>query len=263
MQDKKDNIDKLSLTSLKINMYANGNLLANATGFVVDQDSKSFLITNWHNLSGRDLNSNKPLSLNGGLPDEVEIIYRANNEKGWLKSKEPLQDSNGENLWIEHKKKNKENKPEIDLVALPLNNIQDDVEIHSLDLKLSDTDVVIEPATIVSIIGYPLNLVGDGNLPIWKTGHIASEPSKNYENRPVILIDATTRTGMSGSPVIYKAISGYRNSLNQHHIIGGNAEPIVKFIGVYSGRLINNSNKINSELGLVWRPSLIKEILNI
>lgn len=46
-------IDQYSLVALPIEMYFNDTLLSQGTGFVwIDGDS-FFLITNWHNVSGR------------------------------------------------------------------------------------------------------------------------------------------------------------------------------------------------------------------
>jgi len=61
----------------------------------------------------------------------------------------------------------------------------------------------------VSIVGFPLGLTVSENethwhkeyFPIWKTGYIASEPSINFESKPIFLIDSRTKEGNSGSPV--------------------------------------------------------------
>jgi hypothetical protein len=105
----------------------------------------------------------------------------------------------------------------------------------------------------VSIIGFPFGLSTAGAWPIWKTGHIASDPDLDYDDRPAFLIDATTRAGMSGSPVVLRSYGGYASS-KAHMVIGGG--PGTRFLGVYSGRIHNQA-----EIGRVWRPSSIKEIL--
>lgn len=45
-----------------------------------------------------------------------------------------------------------------------------------------------------------------GVFPVWKRGSIASEPLFNINLGPAILVDAVTRRGMSGSPVLYWAV---------------------------------------------------------
>ena len=122
-----------------------------------------------------------------------------------------------------------------------------------MDLALADAGVAAEPAMPVSIIGFPLGLSPDGAFPIWKTGHIASDPDIDYQGRPAFLIDATTRGGMSGSPVVIRMYGGYLTRARQN-VIG--RRQITRFLGVYSGRI-----HVEAEIGLVWRPHVIQDIL--
>ena len=81
----------------------------------------------------------------------------------------------------------------------------------------------------------------------------ASDPGLDYDGRPAFLIDATTRGGMSGSPVVLRLHGGYRTSENNYIMAGGTT---TRFIGVYSGRIHGQA-----EIGRVWRPHVIPEIL--
>ena len=77
------------------------------------------------------------------------------------------------------------------------------------------------------------------NLPeglLRKTGHVASDIN-GHPDQKHFLVDATTRDGMSGSPVIAK------NSLNP-------------LLGIYSGRLHGDV-----EIGIVWRLGIIYQLL--
>jgi SEC-C motif len=106
----------------------------------------------------------------------------------------------------------------------------------------------------VSVIGYPLGLKCGEGWPIWKTGHIASDPDIDFQlGRPAFLIDATTCEGMSGAPVVIRNTSGYQTKNGGHILAAG---VTTKFIGIYAGRI----HKL-SEIGRVWRPFLIHEIL--
>lgn len=69
----------------------------------------------------------------------------------------------------------------------------------------------------------------------------------------MFLIDATTRGGMSGSPVVLRQVGGYLTKSGGQVIMPGVS---TRFLGIYSGRLPRDS-----EIGRVWRPRLIKEIL--
>lgn len=167
----------------------------------------------------------------------------------WVEKEISLIDENNNRVWLEHPLRNI-----IDVVAIPLSNYPD-ITMHGLDLALAAIDLVLMPAMPVSVIGYPFGLAGGENWPIGKTGHIATDPDIDFQpNRPAFLIDATTRTGMSGSPVVVRATGEYTDNRGEK-IIG--AGVVTKFIGVYAGRIHNES-----EIGRVWRPFVIHEILD-
>jgi len=164
----------------------------------------------------------------------------------WILKEIKIIDKNGTKFWLEHERGNA-----IDVVAVPL-EISDDLKIYDIDLALADFDLMLYPSEAVSIIGYPKGITSGGKLPIWKTGHIASDIDVDWDGKPAFLIDATTKGGMSGSPVIAKRVSIYQTSQGNQI---GNA---VRFLGVYSGREISPSG---IEVGFVWKPKVISEIL--
>lgn len=75
----------------------------------------------------------------------------------------------------------------------------------------------------------------------------------DYDGKPTFLIDATTRGGMSGSPVVLRLTGGYPTRNGGMVLAGGMA---TKFLGVYAGRIHDDV-----EIGYVWRPGLVIEIL--
>jgi hypothetical protein len=86
-------------------------------------------------------------------------------------------------------------------------------------------------------------------LAIWKTGHIASEPETDFQGEPVVIVDSTTRPGMSGAPVIVRQLT----------MTG--APFAARLVGIYAGRIgILNDGK-DSALGQVFKARLIREIL--
>jgi hypothetical protein len=244
-------LDPLSLTSLFLKLHFNKLKIATGTGFVVQHAQRLFLITAGHNLSGRDAETNDPMSDTGALPNEVRIGMRHTvPHRGWRMHREPLFDSDGMPRWIVHPRGQR-----VDVAALELTNLDIDFPPRVLDLSLSNGDVKLYPSMEVSVIGFPLGLrPGDLLFPIWKTGHIASEPEISYNNRdPAILIDATTRKGMSGSPVFARSVGPYLNRSRILQLGGGG----LRFLGVYTGRLGELA-----ELGIVWHPKTIVELLD-
>ena len=242
-------IDPLSVTSLYLKLQVRGNLLSTATGFIVEHNAKHFLITNWHVLSGKNPDTGLPLSPTAGIPDEVRIAHHVLGRLGqWRFVREHLLDSSGTPVWLQHPPGSK-----VDIAALELKNISKDIQIYPFNLKLSDIKILPQPAMPISVIGFPLGLRPNVFFPIWKTGHIATDPDLDYGGRPAFLIDATTREGMSGSPVVIRTSGAYTNSEGNFVIGGGVA---TKFLGIYSGRIHEDA-----EVGCVWRPQVISELL--
>jgi len=242
-------IDEFSVKPLYLEMYRSEQKAGVATGFVVRRSDSYFLITNWHVVTCRNpFNDSRPLSTTEVVdPNILRIWFHGENLGTWISREIDLLDSNGNRLWFEH-----ELGREIDVVAVPL-EILDDIKIYDIDLALADFDLMIYPSEAVSIIGFPMGLTSGGRFPIWKTGHVASDIDIDWNGRPVFLIDATTKSGMSGSPVIAKRVSIYQTSQGNQI---GNA---VRFLGVYSGREISASG---IEVGFVWKPRVISEILS-
>ncbi len=242
-------IDPLSARSLQLELYVNDQLLGSATGFPVESNDEYCLITNWHVVAGRNPDTGELLSDTGALPDEVRVAHHERGSLGsWVIRSEALHDSEGNPRWIEHPAGRL-----VDVVALPIVDIDDEVDVHPLDLSLAEVDMLPQVAMPVSIIGYPYGLATAGRWPIWKTGHIASDPDLDYDGRPAFLIDATTRGGMSGSPVVLRLTGGYPTRDGGFVLAGGTR---TRFLGVYSGRIHEHA-----EVGRVWRPRVIREIL--
>lgn len=242
-------IDPLSLTSVLLECFFKDILLSTATGFIVTHHSTgSYVITNWHVVSGRNPDTGETLNKNRAVPDSIKIKHHSKHQFGkWVETIERLVDDEDKPLWIEHPLGR-----EVDVAAIPITPNKD-INLFPLDFALINTDVVLRPAMLVSIVGYPLGLTSSG-WPIWKTGHIASDPLIDYDGKRMFLIDATTRGGMSGSPVYLRISSGYSLS-DGTHLVGG--PMVTKFLGIYSGRI-----RDDIEIGRVWKPKLIAEIFD-
>ncbi len=269
-------VDPLSHVSLLLQARGNGQPLGHATGFVVFKDGKHYLITNWHVLAGRNPVTNQPIHDSGALPDELVVVYQrtviqdGQEHVGWRPLNEPLNDAAGNPLWLAHAEGRK-----VDVGALPIAPPQEPPEptrLNPLPLTLANTDLFAGVGETVSIVGFPFGLTGGGGFPIWKTGHIASEPDVDYAGSPIFLVDATTRKGMSGSPV-YRRFPGIgwrtrkgTNMIMSSTVYAGGSD-LARFMGVYAGR-IGRITEVNgeaveesAELGRVWKPQVIDQIL--
>ncbi|MHB1095629.1 MAG: S1 family peptidase [Gemmatimonadaceae bacterium] len=248
-EPKKVRVDPLTLTSLFIVSGVRDNVLGTATGFVVRWKDRPFLVTNWHVLTGRHAETGKPLSDSGALPDEIAIYHHSGVRLGqWVLRREPLY-RNGQQLWLQHPK-----GQSVDVAVLPLTQL-DGVELRPLELELASVEMETLVGMPVSIVGFPLGLKEPVGFAIWKTGHIATDPDVPRHGLPLFLVDATTRSGMSGSPVILRRSDGI--ALRGDAIVA--ASPSNRFLGVYSSRL--NSDDESLELGNVWKPDSILDVL--
>lgn len=251
-------VDPLSLIPLHVEtFFVNDKALpysetkvSDATAFVFSgPDGKNFLITNWHVVSGRHPTTNSPLSPKAAIPNVISCWFHGSKEVGtWVRIQLPLVNwGTEEKLWLEHPMgKN------IDVIALPLEDLF--ITLYPLYPNLFITDVKISPSEPVSIIGFPFGLPSSGQLPIWKTGHVASDTDFDFDDKPAFLIDATVRPGMSGSPVVVRE----REFLSDDKsiFIPINAS---KFLGIFSGGMKEEHKDI--EIGIVWKPVVIDEIL--
>jgi hypothetical protein len=244
-------IHKLSLSSLFLEFYLTEDSekpLATGTGFTTTLKGREewFLITNWHCVTGRNPENNNPLSDNGLCdPEFVKVYFHSQEGKGiWNPIMIQLRDENGIK-WVEH-----ERGSEIDIVAIPIINTAD-IVLHNFERAIKGNGLLTEPSDNVSIIGYPKGLSAGGKYPIWKTGTIATDFEINWEDKPMFLIDATTRKGMSGSPVVMKK-DGFCHFDDNTMKTG----KFTKFMGVYSGRIDDDI-----ELGRVWKGKAMLEVI--
>jgi len=244
-------IRKPSVQSLYIEMSIDGTKLSSGTAFVVDTAKGPHLITNRHNVTGRDQNTGQPLSPTAGIPNQINIWHNASSGLGaWQSCFEILLKPDGSPRWIEHPILG----ARADFVALPL--------VHTAGISLiphslihTGPDFVVGPADTVSVIGFPFGMAAGGLFALWATGFVASEPDVDINGLPVMYVDCRSRPGQSGSPVLaYRWGGAAQIRDGSTAVITGEFS---RFIGIYSGRL----NK-DSDIGIVWKASAIAELIN-
>jgi hypothetical protein len=114
-------------------------------------------------------------------------------------------------------------------------------------------------AAEVFILGYPKGLSMQGVMPVWKRGSIASEPLFDVmDQAPAFLVDAATRDGMSGSPVLYFGDEITDTSGRSGFVGDRKGEPWL--VGVYPGREGVTREEMDMTLGRVWHRRLLDEI---
>lgn len=259
--------------------------IANATAFIAQTpEGIDCLITNRHVVTALD-SENKNLYKHTYLPSSLEFYLIANNGKEFIRywhpfimqlnkinSRDELYEKDYEpsflkqdRIWIEHPIL----KNNADFVAIPihksflnsLNNSEmfkpSNIQFDFIRINMFENDeFILEPSDKIEVIGFPLGLTISENeshwhkeyFPIWISGYIASDPNIKFDGKPMFLIDSRTKGGNSGSPVF---------------IIKNNENKVAKFLGIYSGRIVekNKSECEISDLGKVWTKNSIKELL--
>jgi hypothetical protein len=163
----------------------------------------------------------------------------------------PLYGADGTPRWKEHPTGRSANGGAVvDVAALPFDRTPRTF-YHPFPIESADSDAYVAVGDTVSVIGFPRGVGVAGNWPVWITGHIASEPDFDYDDRPVFLIDARTRSGMSGSPVVLRTQLAQSGKDVAFSMVRRD-----RFLGIYAGRL-----KADLDIGYVWRPHVLTEIL--
>jgi hypothetical protein len=251
-----------SFASLLLGLETRGVVVSTATGFVVRRGDRAYLVSNGHVFSGRD-----PISKTSThCPDTVRFKYwRVGAAPSLEEHTEPLQ-HDAQPLWLEHPSLG----ARADVAALPLTNFAvEQVATHDPWLPRY---VEVGIGDDVTVVGFPF-AVNVNHLAIWTRASIASEHEADYSDLPVFLVDARTRDGQSGSPVLFFRTGSYLTrdgaltmvSIKTPRAPGkpipedeppSEVQATEQFLGIYSGRIDERS-----DLGFVWRPSVIREIV--
>jgi len=255
--EKRLNVEIPTLKSLYIEMYFGSTRLSSGTATLValDKESDVVVVTNRHNVTGRNQQSGKCLDKNLAEPDHIVIYFLKPHTvpAEWIQIRLPLYRPDGTPFWVEHPRL----KGKADIVGLNL-KWGADVFLYTYYLRTQHdrANMIVGPAETVSVIGFPFGEKSSGFHPIWMTGFLAQDLCFVTPDDPVFLIDCRTRQGQSGSPVIAYRPNGYRHLVDGQLRTTLTTEPKWEFLGIYSGRV-----NAESDLGMVWHISAVEELV--
>jgi hypothetical protein len=157
-------------------------------------DGRTYLVTNWHNLAGRNPLTGQPMSPTGGIPDRVRFMaYKRVSapdvhgyfELAYVPVEVPLckSDFTGPK-WFEHPSLGRK----VDVAALDVTEAANGLQIDYVNVL--ENDAVLDPIASqeVFVVGFPFGLIANAPAPIWKRGSIALDPTFNPEGLPKMLI---------------------------------------------------------------------------
>ncbi|MDP2288152.1 MAG: trypsin-like peptidase domain-containing protein [Actinomycetota bacterium] len=223
-----------------------------ATGFLTERMGKLWLVTNWHVLSGRHFQTGKPLdetdcatpvSITVHFPTAYDISVRVSRNY-------PVLDEDGDPLWLEHPV----HRHAVDVAVMEI-EIPDTAARQIYSLDPSPQPAAMRVSEDLSIVGFPFKQMGGAMTALWTRATVASEPVVDYAGLPCFLVDARSRSGQSGSPVLLYRPEGTWMVAENGDPVTYN-EPFEEFVGIYSGRINEES-----DLGFVWRRSVIEEVI--
>lgn len=247
-------IDSLTVCAYRLLMRYNETLLSSGTCFFWRTDGPTYLVTNWHNLSG--INPETGAHLSATLSEPNNIIFEGLTDKG--DAAPELQELGGilaldaaeGRAWLEHPAFG----GRVDVACVALSEEMSQF-VHAIN-DFQDTPIATSVSDDVFILGFPLGY-GVGRFPVWKRASVASELSWDVDQRPRFLVDTATTKGMSGSPVIRRSYGNYVPEGGGLGIVNG---AVSRFMGVYSGRLIAEGS-LDAQLGFIWKPHVVVEII--
>lgn len=245
-------LDQFTLTTVPLEQYFDDTPLGQGTGFMWKIRDQYYLVTNWHVLSMCDFFTRANLRKDAGRPNILRTLFNiktASFDKQRWDIK--IRDDEDKPLWLVHPARR------ADIAVLPIPFKLDELIIALYPLNvLANAALRIEIGMEVFILGYPFKIEPPA-YPVWKRGSIASEPQLTRLTTDYMLVDTTSRPGMSGAPVIRRS---WTNHMVDPGVVALVDTPLNKFIGVYSGR-IPTDHPHEAQVGLVWDGSLIDEII--
>lgn len=233
------------VVKLEILAETTGAALGDATGFFCDYRGRTFLVTNWHVVTGRHYQTRKPLHRSKALPGTLRVhthiattVVPISAPSSSTSFPISLRDTEDRPCWLEHPLFGSN----VDVVAIEMDTrLAECSRLFRLNLEAElARDVRLSVMDQTFVTGYPLSATTTPNsLPIYKSGTIASEPGV-FDSEPRIYIDGKTKNGMSGSPVMVKGSSA------------SGSDHALAFVGVYSGRDRQERTEFEAELGIMW-----------
>jgi len=264
-------------------MYDELGLISTGTAFFYSYADKWFLVTNWHNISGKNFLNKMPLT-KYRFPTYIKAKISAYipGENGFAPVAQRVEIyKDYQPVWFQHPGLGSD----CDVIAIPMSRPASCPEfMHNAANKISANRIPVKPGNSAFIIGFPKSLSVGFGLPLWKSGYIASEPHypvkiggdiseigglQNGKELPAFYLDSQTREGMSGSPVFASYVGNWDMTDPYRPVDPGApdfshrddialGENRMEFVGCYSGRI--GSEEEGAALGLCWTVETIDKI---
>ena len=266
--------------------------LAVGTGVLYEKDNETYIVTAWHNISGRHTETLSLLSRKLAVPNNVVASIAVKTKKeghiGFIRIhiRIPLVENEQTTYYI-----HEQGYPKVDVVAIPIdlekeylmeveiasgesiklpiqlkskhpNSLERNIiSIQDCEFKIKEIDNYEDYLYVsddIFIIGYPKGITDYTMQPIWKRATIATAPHLGWKQQEQFLVDCASKQGMSGAPAIYYNRDG---KINTGDIYSQGSQPISILHGIYVGR-IGSTSELEAQIGKVWKRKVIDEIID-
>lgn len=266
--------------------------LAVGTGVLYLRDNQTYIVTAWHNISGRHTETLNLLSQKAAIPNNIIASIDVETKQGdfigftRMSITIPLIE-NEKTIYFIHS----QGYPKVDVVAIPIDlkkeykmegtiasgeNIDLSIQLKTKQPNSLETNVIhiqdcefknhnisnysesLYVSDDIFIMGYPKGITDYTMQPIWKKATIATAPHMGWDQQEQFLVDCASKEGMSGAPAIYYNRDGKINTGNVYY---KGPEPISILHGIYVGR-IGSTSELEAQIGKVWKRKIIDEIID-
>lgn len=271
--------------------------LAVGTGFLYQRNGRFFIVTAWHNVTGRHSETLEPLSKKGAFPDHLvahvacQMTHIDGRAAGTVRLpfNIPLEDDETTHYLV-----HPQGWPRVDVVAIPIEPekpFETAFEMSAGGHARKDTPMVfaavtehglnsairciqdyasVSDALIASfkryltvsddlfVVGYPRGIADYTLQPLWKRATVATIPHLGWNREKMFLVDCASRQGMSGAPAITFTKTGtLRIGATVHQF----SHPVTMLHGIYVGRQAGAS-EFEAQIGTIWSTEVIDEIID-
>lgn len=253
-------VEAASLMTTPVYLFDDTRQVSQGTGFFYGVKNAAgvidtvFLVTNYHVVTGHSPGTSLP-----GKGDKV-VFYLHLDKDDPAKVRQvalPLYSEAGEPLWQQST-----DHPAADVILLPMPQAAyANIAMYVFVEDHTRTDIRIRPTSGATLLGYPYGFSDTTNrLPVWKTGHVASEPQVDFQGNPAFLVDVSAFPGMSGAPVLAVANGVYEDEREVMR-----TGRVLRLLGVFSAMPVIRSQTpgqadTSLQLGYVWKAALIAEL---
>jgi hypothetical protein len=281
----------VSNSVVHLTMRFDSTVLSIGTGLLYERNGEYFIVTAWHNVTGRHTETLSHLSKHGGVPNNILATIAVYYPEAGMVNRQsvvlPLLDE-GKALFYIHPV----NWPRVDVVAIPFDPKKpqicefraSDGEVVKMEMLLMNrpefglsTEVfsfqnhsvpnngvaekwldTVDVSEELFIPGYPLNIQDLFSQPVWKRATVASSVQHGWNKEPKFLVDTASLSGMSGSPVLYYSPNGnVQVRGTTYHF----SQEVAILAGIYVGR-IGITKNADPQVGIVWHQSVIDQIID-